>query len=170
MHRLLPRTRRVAQQRHRTITVLRTVDELRAWRRNAQGTVGLVPTMGALHEGHARDRGGHALELAAEARDDAGPDRRHVMHECRDRVHRFQAALCVPRGLRCGKCGQGFTSRQPSKTVSRALRPRPLLAADESLLRQQRTDATRSVMPLQIFYYPHDSRRANAIDIYPPDI
>lgn len=32
--------------------VLRTVDELRAWRRTV-GTVGLVPTMGALHAGHA---------------------------------------------------------------------------------------------------------------------
>lgn len=32
--------------------ILRTVGELRAWRRSS-GTVGLVPTMGALHAGHA---------------------------------------------------------------------------------------------------------------------
>ena len=33
--------------------VLRTVDATRAWRATAAGTLGLVPTMGALHAGHA---------------------------------------------------------------------------------------------------------------------
>jgi pantoate--beta-alanine ligase len=30
----------------------RTVDEVRVWRRDVMGSIGLVPTMGALHEGH----------------------------------------------------------------------------------------------------------------------
>jgi pantoate--beta-alanine ligase len=48
--------------------IIRTVNELRAWSRAARAagkTVGLVPTMGALHEGHA------SLIRAARSRSDA---------------------------------------------------------------------------------------------------
>ena len=38
---------------HRPIEVFRTVAELRAWRARSTGDVGFVPTMGALHAGHA---------------------------------------------------------------------------------------------------------------------
>ncbi len=41
------------------IEILRTVEEVRAWRAREAGTVGFVPTMGDLHEGH--------LALAIEA-------------------------------------------------------------------------------------------------------
>ena len=34
------------------IIVIRSIDELRIWRRDIAGSVGLVPTMGYLHEGH----------------------------------------------------------------------------------------------------------------------
>jgi len=34
------------------MTLVRSVDQLRAWRRGLSGTLGFVPTMGFLHEGH----------------------------------------------------------------------------------------------------------------------
>ena len=50
----------------------------------------------ALHERDARNRRVHGRELAAEARDDAGPDRRDVVHERGDRVHRSVEEAAAP--------------------------------------------------------------------------
>ena len=45
-------TRRQATTNHAHMQILRTIPEVRAARQQAQGSIGLVPTMGYLHAGH----------------------------------------------------------------------------------------------------------------------